>query len=73
MEAIEIQTKWDRAIVYNTEWNGLTCDHSRSCDMMVLCTESRLAPVLKHFFINVSYNILVASQTLMALLTEPVE
>ena len=28
----------------------------------------RLAPVLKQFFINVSYHILVASLTLMALL-----
>ena len=34
---------------------------------------ARLAPVLKHIFINVSYHILVASLTLMALFKEPSE
>ena len=34
---------------------------------MFLCQYTRLAPVLKTIFINVSYHILVASLTLMAL------
>ena len=35
--------------------------------LLFLYANCRLAPVLKTFFINVSYNILVASLTLMAL------
>ena len=43
----------------------ITCHGSN--ESLAFRLDVRLAPVLKHFFINVSYHILVASLPLMAL------